>query len=155
VSTAVCANGGLGDNEAARFSVWFRVHFGHQRIIRLCRRMTPYGHQFQRAQTRPWRERPLRESLGCSIRLTRNFPRLASANGSDLAPIRAVGLRGAAIKVGPLLNGKRLVMNIANYMRLRLKHHFTALNWTLYSTVHNHSLSSDASDDLRLWGDNE
>jgi hypothetical protein len=66
-----------------------------------------------------------------------------------------MGLRGAAIKVGPLLNGKRLVMNIANYMRLRLKHHLTALNRPLHSTVHNHSLSSDASDDLRLWGDNE
>jgi hypothetical protein len=30
----------LGDNEAARFGVWFRVHFGHQRLTRLCRRMT-------------------------------------------------------------------------------------------------------------------
>jgi hypothetical protein len=34
----------LGDNEAARFSVWFRVHFGHQRMTRLCRRMTQSGH---------------------------------------------------------------------------------------------------------------
>jgi hypothetical protein len=31
-----------------------------------------------------------------------------------------MGLRGAAIKVGTLLNSKRLVMNIANDMRLRL-----------------------------------
>jgi hypothetical protein len=66
-----------------------------------------------------------------------------------------MGLRGTAIKVGPLLNGKRLVMNIANDMRLRLKHHFAALNGALHSTVHNHALSSDASDDLRLRGDNE
>ena len=61
-----------------------------------------------------------------------------------------MGLRSATIKVGPLLNGKRVVTNIANYMRLRLKHHFTALNWALHSTVHNHALSSDTSDDLRL-----
>jgi hypothetical protein len=40
-------------------------------------------------------------------------------------------------------------------MRLRLKHHFTALNRALHPTVHNHSVSSDASDDLRLRRDNE
>jgi hypothetical protein len=57
---------------------------------------------------------PLGELLGCSIRLTRNFPWLGFANGGELAPIRAMGLLGTAIKVGPLLNGKRLVMNITN-----------------------------------------
>lgn len=121
--------------------------------------MTLYGHQFRRERTAA----PLGalgasappESLGPSIRLTRDFPWLVFANGSELAPIRAMGLRGAAIKVGPLLNGKRLVTNIANYMRLRLKHHFTPLNRALHSTVHNHSLSSDASDDLRLRSDNK
>jgi hypothetical protein len=63
---------------------------------------------------------PLRKSLGRSICLTRNFPWLVFANGSELAPIRAMGLCRAAIKVGALLNSKRLVMNIANDMRLRL-----------------------------------
>jgi hypothetical protein len=66
-----------------------------------------------------------------------------------------MGLCRAAIKVGALLNGKRLVMNIANNMRLRPKHHVAALNGTFYSAVHNNSLSNDASDDLGLWRDNE
>ncbi len=42
MSTAVCANGGLWRSATMkqRVSVWFRVHFGHQRLTRLCRRMT-------------------------------------------------------------------------------------------------------------------
>jgi hypothetical protein len=66
-----------------------------------------------------------------------------------------MGLCRAAIKVGALLNGKRLVMNIANDMRLRPKHHVAALNGTLDSAVHNNSLSNDTSDDLGLWRDNQ
>jgi hypothetical protein len=66
-----------------------------------------------------------------------------------------MGLRGAAIKVGPLLNGKRLVMNIANDMRPRFKHHVAALNGAFHSAVHNHSLGSDTSDDLGIWRDNK
>src|SRR6185312_9792810 len=66
-----------------------------------------------------------------------------------------MGLRGAAFKVGPLLNGKRLVMNIANDMRPRFKHHVTALNGTFHSAAHNHSLGSDTSDDLGTWRDNK
>jgi hypothetical protein len=61
----------------------------------------------------------------------------------------------AAIKVGALLNSQRLVMNIANDMRLRLKHHFAALDGSLHFTVHDHPLRRDTSDDLGLRGDNE
>jgi hypothetical protein len=46
-------------------------------------------------------------------------------------------------------------MNIANDMRLRLKHHLAALNGALHSTVHNYPLSSDTSDDLGTRRDNE
>jgi hypothetical protein len=35
-------------------------------------------------------------------------------------------------------------------MRLRLKHHIAALNWTFHSTVHNHTLGSDTSNDLGI-----
>jgi hypothetical protein len=34
----------FGDIHAARFNVWFRALFGHQRVARLCRRMTHSGH---------------------------------------------------------------------------------------------------------------
>jgi hypothetical protein len=34
----------FGDIEAAPFNVRFRASFGHQRIARSCRRMTPNGH---------------------------------------------------------------------------------------------------------------
>ena len=46
-------------------------------------------------------------------------------------------------------------MNIANDMRLRLKHHVAALNGPLHFTAHDHPLCSDASDDLGPWRDNE
>ena len=64
-------------------------------------------------------------------------------------------LFSAAIKVGAFFNSQRLVMNIANDMRLRLKHHVAALNGPLHFTVHDHPLCSDASDDLGLWRDDE
>jgi len=60
-----------------------------------------------------------------------------------------------AIKVGALLNSERLVMNIANDMRLRLENHVAALDGPLNFTVHNHALSNDTSDDLGLRRDNE
>ena len=77
------------------------------------------------------------------------------ANGSEPAPIRTRSLRGAAIKPSPLLDGKRLMTNIANDMRLRFEHHVAALNGTLHFAVHNHSLGSDTSDDLGFWRDNK
>ncbi len=46
-------------------------------------------------------------------------------------------------------------MNIANDVRPRLKHNVAALNGPLHSTVHNHSLGSDTSDDMRLRRDNK
>ena len=46
-------------------------------------------------------------------------------------------------------------MNIANDMRLRFEHHIASLNGALYSTVHNHLLRSDTSDDLSVRRDNE
>ena len=64
-------------------------------------------------------------------------------------------LFSAAVKVSALLNSQRLVMNIANDIRLRLKHHFAALDGSLYLTVHDHPLCSDTSDDVGLRRDNE
>ena len=46
-------------------------------------------------------------------------------------------------------------MNITNDVRPRLKHHFATLYRALHSTVHNHSLSGDASDDLGSGRDDE
>ena len=74
---------------------------------------------------------------------------------SGVAPVCSMGLFRAAIKVGTFLDRQRLVMNIANDMRLRLKHHFATLDGSLYLTVHDHPLCSDSSDDLGLRGDNE
>ena len=59
--------------------------------------LTLYGHQFRRERT----PAPLGalgvsappESLGCSIRLTRNFPWLVFANGGELAPRSGVMAR--------------------------------------------------------------
>jgi hypothetical protein len=45
--------------------------------------------------------------------------------------------------------------NIADHMRLRLKHHVAALNWTFHSTVHNHPLGSDISNDLGIRRDDK
>jgi hypothetical protein len=45
-----------------------------------------------------------------------------------------MGLRGAAFKVGALLNGKRLVMNIANHMRPRFNKR-SAMQVPLYLTI--------------------
>jgi hypothetical protein len=66
-----------------------------------------------------------------------------------------VGLCRTTLEVGAFLDGERSVMNIASDMRLRPQHHVAALNGPLYSTVHHHLLSSDASDDLGLRRHNE
>ena len=66
-----------------------------------------------------------------------------------------MGLHRAALKVGTLLNGKRLVMDIANDVRLRLKDHLSALNGALHSTVYHHSLGSDGPGDMGFAGDNQ
>ena len=72
-----------------------------------------------------------------------------------LAPVCSVRLFRAAIKVGALLNSERLMMNIANDMRLRFENYLAALDRPLNLTVHDHALSNDTSDDLRLRRDNE
>ena len=79
------------------------------------------------------------------------MPRSGSWTALGLTlPPEAVRLFGAAIKVGTPLNSQRLVMNIANDMRLRLKHHFATLDGSLDFTVHDHSLCGNSSDDLGL-----
>ena len=78
-----------------------------------------------------------------------------SGRSLGLAPVCAMRLFSAATKVGAFFNSQRLVMNIANDMRLRLKHHFAALDGSLYLTVHDHPLCSDTSDDVGLRRDNE
>jgi hypothetical protein len=72
-----------------------------------------------------------------------------------LVPICSVLLFRAAIKVGTLLNSERLVMNIANDMRLRFENDLAALDRPLNFTVHNNALGNDTSDYLRLRRDNE
>jgi hypothetical protein len=71
------------------------------------------------------------------------------------ASICSVLLFRAAIKIGALLNSERLMVNIANDMRLRLENHVAALDGPLNFTVNNHALSNDTSDDLGLRRDNE
>ena len=67
----------------------------------------------------------------------------------------SMGLHRATIKVGTLLNGKRLVMNVADDIGLRLENHLSALNGALDFSVHNNSLGCDGSGDLRFSRDNE
>jgi hypothetical protein len=66
-----------------------------------------------------------------------------------------MGLHRAALEVGALLNSKRLVMDVANDVRLRLENHLSALNGALDSPVHDHSLGGDGSGDLGFARDNE
>ena len=62
--------------------------------------------------------------------------------------ISSADLDRAAIKVGTPLNGKRLVMNIADDMCLRLQNNVTALNWTLNFSIHNHALGRNDAVDM-------
>jgi hypothetical protein len=66
-----------------------------------------------------------------------------------------VGLFRATIEVGAFLNRQSFMINVAYDMRLRLKRHVAALNGALHSTVHNHLLSGNASDNPALWGNDE
>ena len=83
------------------------------------------------------------------------FSKKPSASFVGLARVCFMRLFRAAIKVSALLNSQRLVINIANDMGLRLKHHVAALDGPLHSTVHNHLLRVDTSDNLGLWRHNE
>ena len=69
--------------------------------------------------------------------------------------ISSADLDGAAIKVGTPLNSKRLVVNIADYISLRLQNNVTALNWTLNFSIHNHALGRNDSVDMSPAGDHE
>jgi hypothetical protein len=73
------------------------------------------------------------------------------ANSFPLSSVGSEGLCRAAIEVGTFLNRQSFVIDVAHDMRLRLEHHVTALNRTLHFTIHNHLLSSDASDNSALW----
>jgi hypothetical protein len=66
-----------------------------------------------------------------------------------------MGANRAALKIGATLDGKSLVVNIANDMRLRLQDNVSALNRALDSSVHNHSFGCDSSGDMSLTRDNE
>ena len=48
-------------------------------------------------------------------------------------------LHGATIEEGTTFNGKRLVVNIANDMSLRLQNDLSALNRTFDCSIHNHA----------------
>ncbi len=67
-----------------------------------------------------------------------------------LAAVRSLSLCCPALEVGAFFDREGLVANIADDMSFWFKHHVTALNWTFHSTVHKHSLSSDATDDLGM-----
>jgi hypothetical protein len=56
---------------------------------------------------------------------------------------------------GVLPWARRCNLSSCDNMRLRLKHHVAALNWTFHSTVYNHSRSSDTSNDLGIWRDDK
>ena len=58
-------------------------------------------------------------------------------------------------KEGTLLNGKRLVVNIANDMGLRLKNDLSALNRTFDCSIDNHALGCDGSGHMSPTGDDE
>jgi hypothetical protein len=77
------------------------------------------------------------------------------ANSFWLTPIGSVSLFRATIKVGAFLNRQSFMINVPYDMRLRLKRHVTALNGALHSTVNNHLLSGNASDNPTLWRNNE
>jgi hypothetical protein len=66
-----------------------------------------------------------------------------------------MGLHRTAFKIGTLLNGKRLVMDIADDMRLRLENHVSALNGAFDSPVHNHPLGLYSRGDMGFARDNE
>jgi hypothetical protein len=64
-----------------------------------------------------------------------------------------MSLHRTRFKIGTL--GKRLVMDIADNMRLRLENHVSALNGAFDSPVHNHSLSFHSRGDMGFARDNE
>ena len=57
--------------------------------------------------------------------------------------------------MGTPLNSKRLVVNIADDMSLRLQNNVTALNWTLNFSIHNHALGCNDSVDMSPASDDE
>jgi hypothetical protein len=59
----------------------------------------------------------------------------------------------AALKVGTSLNGKRLVVNIANDMRLRFQNNVSTLNRTL--DFPDHTLSCNSSGNMSPAGDGD
>src|SRR5215510_6536728 len=77
------------------------------------------------------------------------------ANSLSLSSVGSMGLCRAAIEAGAFLNRQSFVIDVAHDMRLRLKHHVAALNGTFHSTIHNHLLGSDASDNSALRRNNE
>ena len=47
------------------------------------------------------------------------------------------------------------MVNIADYMCLRLQNYVTALNWTFYLPIHDHAFGHDDSVDMSPAGDHE
>jgi hypothetical protein len=88
--------------------------------------------------------------------LSRNVSLAAVARGSPGRPFHFIGLtlissmypHHAALKVSTFLNGKRLMMDVANDMRLRFKDYLSTLNGSFYSSVHNHPVGDYGSGDL-------
>jgi hypothetical protein len=53
----------------------------------------------------------------------------------------------SSIEVGATFDGKRSAVDIADYVRLRLQNHLTALNGTLNFAVNDDAVSGDCSGD--------
>ena len=59
------------------------------------------------------------------------------------------------IKEGATLNGKRLMVNIANHMCVRFQNNLSSLNGTFDFSVHNDAFGSNNSVDMSPAGNDE
>ena len=64
-------------------------------------------------------------------------------------------LHRATIEEGTAFDGKRLVVNIADDMCLRLQNDVTAVNWAFDCSIHNHVFGCNGSIDMSPTGDHE
>ena len=93
---------------------------------------------------------PAGEGFSGVRNLPQRFP-FKLFRGLSISP----NLHGATIEEGTTFNGKRLVVNIANDMGLRLKNDLSALNRTFDCSIDNHALGCDGSGHMSPTGDDE
>jgi hypothetical protein len=93
---------------------------------------------------------PAGEAFSRVCKLPRRFPFNSFRHLSV-----STNLHGTTIEEGTTLDGKRLVVNIANDMCLRLQKDLSSLNRTFDFPVHNHALGYNGSGDMSPAGDDE